>query len=55
MDGIITIKMEKIIKAMGNSIGITFNKEEKEINELEAGDIIEIAITKLGKKKKKNG
>jgi len=44
--------MEKIIKAIGNSIGITFNKEEREINSLSVGDIVEIVITKLKKKDK---
>ncbi len=43
--------MEKIIKAIGNSMGITFNKEEREINSLSVGDVVEIVITKLKKKK----
>jgi|TARA_Y100000310_G_scaffold97876_1_gene95537 hypothetical protein len=41
--------MKKIIKIIGNSIGITFNKEEQEINNLDVGDVIQITIIKLKK------
>lgn len=39
--------MKKIIKQFGNSIGITFNKEEKEIYELNIDDIVNIEIKKI--------
>ncbi len=44
--------MKKIIKIIGSSIGITFNKEEQKINYLEEGDIIDITMKKTGKVKK---
>jgi hypothetical protein len=39
--------MKKIIKQLGNSIGITFNKEEKEIYELNIDDIVNIEVKKI--------
>jgi hypothetical protein len=36
--------MLKIIKKIGNSIGILFNKEEKIINNLDVGKQVEISI-----------
>ena len=46
--------MKKIIRIIGNSKGVIFNKEELEVNELDDGDIIELTITKINKKKKKS-
>lgn len=39
--------MKKIIKIIGNSLGIIFNKEEQETNKLKAGDHVELTIDKL--------
>lgn len=38
--------MKKIIRNIGNSIGIIFNKEEKKIYQLQKGEVIEIEIKK---------
>ena len=45
--------MKKIIRIIGNSKGVIFNKEELEINDLDDGDIIDFTIIKLNKSKKK--
>jgi len=39
--------MKKILKKLGNSLGITINKEERKIYDIEEGDILEVDITKL--------
>ena len=39
--------MKKIIKRLNNSVGITFNKEERKIYDLEIDDIIEIEIERI--------
>ena len=37
----------KTIKKIGNSLGVTFNKEEQYINNLHKDDIVEIIIKKI--------
>lgn len=39
--------MKKIIKRIGNSICITFSKEEKKIYDLKSGDVIDFEIIKV--------
>lgn len=36
--------MEKIIKKIGNSVGVFFNKEEQKINNIHVGKIYDITI-----------
>lgn len=43
--------MKKIIKRWGNSLVITFNKEEIQMYELKKGDILDLFITKEKKTK----
>lgn len=44
--------MRKIIRQVGTSVGIIFNKEEQEILQIKVGDVIEFEIKKGGEKKK---
>ena len=44
--------MKKRMKKIGNSVGVTFHKEEREINKIEVNDIFDI---RLKKQKKENG
>lgn len=39
--------MKKIIKKLGSSVGIIFNKEEQKIEDLKVNDQIEIEIKKV--------
>ena len=39
--------MKKIIKKIGDSIGLIFDREERTIFDLEVGDIIDIEIKKV--------
>lgn len=47
--------MKKTIKQTGNSLGITFNKEECKINDIELGDVVDLLDMVVIKKKKENG
>lgn len=38
--------MKKIIKKLNNSVGLTFNKEERKIYDLNIDDVIDIEITR---------
>jgi len=44
------VKMQKIVKRMGNSLGIIFNRDERKIIGLKKGDILEVDVEKRGKK-----
>ena len=44
--------MKKIIKILGNSIGIIFNKEEAKCYSIKPKDIVDIELTKYDKTKK---
>ena len=44
--------MKKIIKKYGSSHVIIFDHEDRDVYELEEGDIIELTMIKVGKKKK---
>ena len=35
--------MKKKIKKIGDSIGIIFNKEEKDIHNIEVGDVVDLS------------
>lgn len=39
--------MKKIIKKLGSSVGIIFNKEEQKIEDLKVDDQVEIEIKKV--------
>ena len=39
--------MKKIIKKIGDSIGLIFDREERTIFDLEVGDIIDIELVKI--------
>lgn len=41
------MKIKKIVKKVGDSIGIIFNKEEREVYNLNVDDIIEIDVIKV--------
>jgi translation initiation factor IF-1 len=43
--------MKKIIKILGNSIGIIFNKEEAKCYSIKPKDIVDIELTKYDKQK----
>ena len=45
------MQRDKIIRKVGDSIGIIFNKEEKKIANLNVGDNVNIIIKKNGDKK----
>jgi len=47
--------MKKILKKYGDSLVVTFSKEEKKIFGLVEGDVIEIDDMLFEKRKKKNG
>lgn len=38
--------MKKIIKKIGNSLGILINKEEQKVENIKEGDIVEVNIKK---------
>ena len=42
--------MDKIIKAIGTSKGVIFNRDESLIYDLHVGDIVKIVIIKITKK-----
>jgi len=44
--------MKKIIKKIGNSVGIIFNKEEQEINDIKVGNVFEIDLLRIKNKVK---
>lgn len=44
--------MKKVIRKLGVSAGIIFNKEERRIENIEVGDIIDIIEFKLIKQKR---
>ncbi len=44
-------KMRKIIKKIGNSVGIIFDKEDCIVHEVGKGDVIEISIKHICTKK----
>ena len=46
--------MEKIVKKYGDAWVITFDPEDRKINEIEEGDILELTITKIHKNKKED-
>lgn len=41
------MNVRKILKKIGGSIGIYFNKEEQLTNDLKAGDVIDIEVKKV--------
>ena len=41
--------MKKIIKKIGDSAGVIFNREERAINNLKVGDVVEITVRHKGK------
>lgn len=45
--------MKKIIKTLGNSIGIIFNKEEAACYSIKPKDIVNVELTKDERKKQK--
>lgn len=45
--------MRKQLKAWGNSAGVVFTKEDLKLYDLEIGDVIELTVTVINKKKKK--
>lgn len=45
--------MRKIVRKVGNSVGITFNKEEQATHNIEPGDTIRITIKKIKNARKK--
>jgi hypothetical protein len=40
--------MRKIIKKIGSSIGLYFDKEEQRVYDISEGDIIELEFSKIG-------
>jgi len=47
--------MKKIIKKYGNTLVVTFNREEQEIYELDIGDIVDIEMVNMGQEVDKDG
>ncbi len=45
--------MKKIIRKIGNSVGIIFNKEEQRISDIEVNDIVDLSDMIVIKKKRK--
>lgn len=41
------VKHTKIIKKIGNSIGLIFNKEEQQVNKIKVGDHVNIDMEKV--------
>lgn len=42
--------MKKVIKKIGNSVGIIFNKEEQKIHDLKVEIIVDVELKKVNKK-----
>lgn len=46
--------MEKIVKQFGNSLGISFDSEDKELHNISQGDVIDLNISNIKKQKSKS-
>ena len=52
---IVKNNMKKIIKRIGDSIGIIINRDESKIYDLKVNDVVEVTIIKTKQKIKKDG